>query len=178
MSPADRAQAQARLQAQAVEVFNVPIDTARGMLRAAMVPLRDTLQTVDGNAERIIRADATRSTAVVASSARVLAMQCGGSDSVAASTYARIAGMNTSSANGDRLIGNYRTAITALRGALANCQRRVPEALAQQTPDVPAIMTEVRAVDHAIRDHDAAMQALADGLQIYLMPKGYLPQGH
>ncbi len=97
-------------------MFNTPIDTARGLLRAAMVPLRDTLQTVDGNAERIIRADATRSNAVVISSARVLATQCAGSDSIAASTFARIAAMNTSSANGDRLIGNYRTAITGAAG--------------------------------------------------------------
>ena len=178
MSPTDRARAQARLQAQAVDVFNVPIDTARGMLRAAMVPLRDTLQTVDGNAERILRADAMRSTAVVFSGARVLARQCAGSDSVAASTFARIAGMNTNDANGDRLIGNYRTAITGLRAALAACRQRIPEALAPKTPDAAEILAQVHAVDRAVRDHDAAMQALADGLDIFLLPKGYVPPGH
>jgi hypothetical protein len=175
MSPAERAKAQARLQAQAAEVFNVPIDTARGLLRAAIVPLRDTLQTVDANAERIVRANATGMSAVVRSSGRVLARQCLGSDSVAGATFEKINGMRTSNAKGDQLITNYRAAITHLRGTLADCQQRIGAELAEKKPDLAVVMDQVRSVDRAVREHDAAMQALTDGLQIFLMPKGYIP---
>ncbi len=178
MSPSDRAAAQAHLQSQANEVFNTPIDTARGELRTAMTGLRDTLQTVDGNASRILRAHAVGQAAVVLSGARVLAAQCRGSDSVAARTLTHLAAMRTSSAVGDRLIGNYRTAVTTLRGTLGTCHEMLAAAVAAPTPDLAAIVAQVRAVDAAARAHDAAMQALADGLQIYLLPKGYVPQGH
>ena len=173
MTPAERATEQAHLQAQAAQLFNVPIDTARGLLRAAIVPLRDTLETLDGNAERILRARATGMSAVVLSSGRVLARQCIGSDTVAAATLSKIDGMRTSSANGDRLINDYRASVTRLRSALAGCQQRISATLAERKPDAGAVVDQVEAVDHAVRDHDAVMQALTDGLQIFLMPKGY-----
>jgi hypothetical protein len=172
MTPTERAAAQAKLQAQAATIFNGPISASKQELRDDLVPLRDTLQETDGTAARLMRAHAGGSRSVTMSSARQLHVDCAGGSVVAGTTIAKMVGMRTNSADGDKTLDNYRAAVATVQHALSECSRTIGDALAGKSPDQAALAAIAATVDRAIEHHDATLMAFTSRLGITMLPKG------
>jgi hypothetical protein len=149
-----------------------PLPPAKEELRNAVIVLRDSLRAVLATSERIDRAHASGSSAVLRSAGRTLTADCSRASRGAAALQEKIKGFSTSDPRGDEVLERYRRAILALEQAMAACNSDVASAL---SPEVDgAKLTAVGTRNRKAMDaYEGSVQEVMKTLSIRFDPKGH-----
>ena len=179
MTPEQRAQAQAKLNADASALDAArPHDAAREKLRMDITPLRDTLVELTAVAVRLNRASTTGTSSVAISSARQLKLDCAGSATLAIVLQPKTTGWGTTDTRANTFIATYQTALANLVRALQACDHALGTELTAHPPGAAHLNDASHAVQAAVATFNEAQRNLLDLLQVKLPPKGYKDPMH
>lgn len=145
---------------------------AKSRLRDDVARLRDTLSTIRALHARITRNLSTGTGSVVLSDGRELGKRCHAGAAMAGVTATRVAGLRTSTPNGDQALNAYRAGLAALGDDLEACQRDDSLVMAAHQPDQQRIEVVAAAARDAISRYDLLRDALLKLLEIDLPIQG------
>ena len=110
-----------RLEAQTAGLGSEPLSAAKEQLRSAVIITRDSLVDAVATAALIVRAQSTKSVGVEHSQARRLRGQCLAAQRSTATTLTAIAALNTPDPKGEKLLRDYRAALTEVGRRMGEC---------------------------------------------------------
>lgn len=146
-------------------------------LRDETTALRDTLDLLASIHARIVRAQASRMTAVTTSAGRQLPRACH-AGAIGADRNARlIASMHTSAPAGDQALVQYHQALDTLAFNLRACQRDDSTLMALPAPDGQKIEALSAGAVNAIRRYELERDRLLKTLEISLPVRGKMFRG-